>query len=64
MVFHPKHPIQNIPLLNSALHPFNLPFNKNMVSKMNKVNDLYWGDKERIRRAEEIKRKNEKKEVK
>ena len=31
---------------------------------MNKRNDLYWGDKERIRRAEEIRRKYEKKEVK
>jgi len=26
-------------------------------------NDLYWGDKERIKRNEEIRKKNEKKEV-
>ena len=31
---------------------------------MNKRNDLYWGDKERIKRDEEIRRKYEKKEVK
>jgi hypothetical protein len=31
---------------------------------MNKKNDLYWGDKERIKRDEEIRRKYEKKEVK
>jgi len=31
---------------------------------MNKKNDLYWGDKERIRRNEEIRRKYEKNEVK
>ena len=31
---------------------------------MNDKNELYWGDKERIRRAVEIRRKNEKKEVK
>ena len=31
---------------------------------MDKRDDLYWGDKERIRRNEEIRRKYEKKEVK
>ena len=31
---------------------------------MNERNDLYWGDKKRIRHAEEIRRKYEKKEVK
>lgn len=31
---------------------------------MDKNKDLYWGDKERIKRAEEIRRKNNKKEVK
>ena len=30
---------------------------------MDKRDDLYWGDKERIRRNEEIRRKYEKKEV-
>jgi len=30
---------------------------------MNKINGLYWGDRQRIRRNEEI-RKNKKKEVK
>jgi hypothetical protein len=28
---------------------------------MNEKNELYWGDKERIRRAEEIRKKYEKK---
>jgi hypothetical protein len=28
--------------------------------KMNKKDELYWGDSERIRRAEEIRKKNEK----
>ena len=32
--------------------------------KMNRRDELYWADKERIRRAEEIIKKNEKKEVK
>jgi hypothetical protein len=27
---------------------------------MNKRDELYWGDRERIRRAEEIRKKNEK----
>jgi len=31
---------------------------------MNKRDELYWGDRERIKRAEEMRRKNEKKEVK
>jgi len=31
---------------------------------MNRRDQLYWADKERIRRSEEIRRKNEKKEVK
>ena len=31
---------------------------------MSEKDELYWADKERIRRAEEIRRKNEKKEVK
>lgn len=31
---------------------------------MNKKDELFWGDRERIRRAEEIRKKNEKKEVK
>jgi len=31
---------------------------------MNKRDQLYWADKERIRRAEEMRRKNKKKEVK
>ena len=31
---------------------------------MDKNEELYWGDKERIRRAEEMRRKNKKKEVK
>jgi hypothetical protein len=35
-----------------------------MVKIMDKNKDLYWGDKERIKRAEEIRRKNKKKEVK
>jgi hypothetical protein len=34
------------------------------VKEMNRRDELYWADKERIRRAEEIRRKNEKKEVK
>jgi hypothetical protein len=35
-----------------------------MVKIMDKNKDLYWGDKERIKLAEEIRRKNKKKEVK
>ncbi len=31
---------------------------------MSRRDELYWGDRERIRRAEEIRRKNKKKEVK
>ena len=31
---------------------------------MNEKDELYWGDKERIKLAEEIRRKNIKKEVK
>ena len=31
---------------------------------MNNKDDLYWGDKERIKRSEEIRRKYEKMEVK
>jgi len=31
---------------------------------MNKKNELYWGDKERIKRSEEIRRKYKKKVVK
>ena len=31
---------------------------------MNEKNELYWADKERIRRAEEIRKEYEKKEVK
>ena len=31
---------------------------------MNRIDNLYWGEKERIRQSEEIRRKNEKKEVK
>jgi hypothetical protein len=31
---------------------------------MNKNDELYWGDKERIKQAEEIRKKYEKKEVK
>ena len=31
---------------------------------MDEKDGLYWGDKERIKRAEEIRRKNKKKEVK
>ena len=31
---------------------------------MNKKDELYWGDKERIKRVEENRRKYEKKEVK
>jgi hypothetical protein len=31
---------------------------------MNKSNELYWGDQERIKRSKEIKIKNETKEVK
>ena len=31
---------------------------------MNEKDELYWGDKERIKFAEEIRRKNKKKEVK
>ena len=30
---------------------------------MSNNDDLYWGDKERIRRNEEIRKKNEKKKV-
>jgi hypothetical protein len=35
-----------------------------MVKIMDKNKELYWGDIERIKRAEEIRRKNKKKEVK
>jgi len=35
-----------------------------MGEEMNKRDELYWGDRERIKRAEEMRRKNEKKEVK
>jgi len=35
-----------------------------MVKKMDEKDGLYWGDKERIKRAEEIRIKNKKKEVK
>ncbi len=35
-----------------------------MGEEMNKRDELYWGDGERIKRAEEMRRKNEKKEVK
>ena len=31
---------------------------------MNRRDELFWADRERIRRAEEMRRKNEKKEVK
>jgi len=31
---------------------------------MKKEHEMYWGDKERIKRSEEIRRKNKKKEVK
>ena len=43
---------------------FYYPTKKLKVKKMNKNDDLYWGDNERIKRAVEIRRKNEKKEVK
>jgi hypothetical protein len=35
-----------------------------MVKIMEKNKEFYWGDKERIKRDEEIRRKYEKKEVK
>jgi hypothetical protein len=35
-----------------------------MVKIMDKKKDFYWGDNERIKRAKEIREKNEKKEVK
>jgi len=31
---------------------------------MNRRDELYWADKERVRQAEEMRRKNKKKEVK
>jgi len=31
---------------------------------MNRRDELFWADRERIRRAEEMRRKNEKREVK
>jgi len=34
------------------------------VKKMDEKDGLYWSDKERIKRAEEIRIKNKKKEVK
>ncbi len=32
-----------------------------MVNNMNKIDQIYWGNKERIRRAEEMRKKNKKK---
>ena len=57
MIFPPLHPTPH--MHDMALQPYHIK----QVKKMNSKNELYWADKERIRRAEEI-RRNKKKEVK
>ena len=63
MAFPPKHHIHNHTHLKLRLYN-HLSSIKKMVKKMDKKDGLYWGNKERIKRAEEIRRKNKKKEVK
>ena len=63
MAFPPKHHIHYPSHLKLRLYN-HLGSIKKMVKIMDEKDGLYWGDKERIKRAEEIRRKNKKKEVK
>jgi len=56
--------IPSLKIQIKALQPLNTLIKNQKVNKMNKRDQLYWADKERIRRAEEMRRKNKKKEVK
>ncbi len=59
MAFPPNHLIHK-PLTTKIMALQPLRFDKKMVKIMDKDEDLYWSDKERIKRAEEIRRKNKK----
>ena len=63
MAFPPMHHIHNHTHLKLWFYN-HLSSIKKMVKKMDEKDGLYWGDKERIKRVEEIRRKNKKKEVK
>ena len=59
MTFPPLHPLSS----HIELWLYN-QITLTKGEKMNRRDELYWADKERIRRAEEIRRKIKKKEVK
>lgn len=66
MSFPPKHPtpLTLLTIQITALHSLTIRFKNQKVKKMNRRDELFWADRERIRRAEEMRRKNEKREVK